>query len=201
MPKIVDHEERRREIANVALDLIANAGTSAVTFRGVAEASGWSAGVIGHYFKNRHDLLFAALTRAAELSGEHQRSIANTFEGRQALEWILEEELPVDNRRLALARIFVFYYAEAGTDPAVRQEIDKYLRRWRRQTEIAVKQAQALGDLDPTLSPATVAADLVAYADGLSIQALFNDDLMSRIRKSSPIREWVDLLRPQSNSR
>lgn len=199
MPKIVDHAERRREIANTSLDLIANSGISAVTFRGVADASGWSVGVIGHYFTNRHDLLFAALTRAAEVSAEHQRSISRNLEGRQALEAILEESLPADSRRLALTRIFLFFYAEAVTDDAVRQEISKFLHRWRRQTEIAVKQAQALGDIDPTLTPANVAADLIAYADGLGIQALYSDELMARVLKSSPVREWVSHLRPKSD--
>lgn len=196
MPKVVDHDARRTEIADAALKLIAESGIGAVTFRSLASASGWSPGVVGHYFTNRRDFLLAALHRAAELSGRRHHAIAETMQGRQALEAILEEELPIDNRRLALTRIFVFFYAEAVNQVEARQVIDDHLSRWRRRTEIVVKEAQSLGDIDPQFSAADIAADLVAYVDGLAIQSLLNDDVMRRIRRSSPLRGWVDLLHP-----
>lgn len=195
MPKVVDHDARRREIADAALNLIAESGIGAVTFRGLSSASGWSAGVFSHYFKDRHGILAAALARAAELSAVRQRAISETLQGRQALEALLEEELPIDKRRLALTRVFVFFYAEAAADERTRELIDTHLRRWRRLTEAVIKEAQAMGDIDPHLSPAEAAADLVAFVDGLSVQALFNADLLHRIQRSSPVRAWVHLLR------
>jgi AcrR family transcriptional regulator len=150
----------------------------------------------GHYFANRRDFLLAALERAAQLSGQRQRAIAETMQGRQALEAILEEELPIDSRRLGLTRIFVFFYAEAVTHIEARRMIDLHLSRWRKATQAVVKEAQSLGELDPRLCAADVAADLVAYVDGLSVQALFNDDVMRRVRRFSPVRGWIDLLAP-----
>ena len=52
MPKIVDHEARRREISAAAAALIAKGGLEAVTFREIAQASGYSKGVVEHYFEN-----------------------------------------------------------------------------------------------------------------------------------------------------
>lgn len=196
MPKVVDHEARRAEIADAVLGLIAAAGISAVTFRGLAAASGWSPGVLGYYFSDRHDILTAAVNRAATLSAGQQRAIADTLKGRQALEALLEETLPIDNRRLALTRVFVFFYAEAAVDNKTQEMIEKYLRRWRKLTELTVEEAQRLGDVDPGRSAKDIAADLVAYVDGTSIHALFNDELLRRIQRSSPVRGWVDLLRP-----
>lgn len=194
MPKVVDHKQRRNEIASALLDIVAEKGTNAVTFRAVAEKTGWSTGVLGHYFENRGDLLLGGLRRAGEIAGRRQREINSSLLGRQALEAILEEELPLDNRRLALTRIFVFFYAEAAADENIRVVVDGYLNRWRQQTETAVRAAQELGDLDPTIDAATAAIDLVALTDGLSIQAIFNPALLDRLRRSSPIREWVNRL-------
>lgn len=199
MPKVVDHQQRRREISEALLDLVAEGGTNAVTFRAVAKRSGWSTGVLGHYFTNRDDLLLGGLRRAGEISAERQRSIGRTMVGRQAVEAILEEELPLDNRRLALTRIFVFFYGEAAVDETVMAEIDGYLTAWRRQTAKAVRAAQELGDIDPALDADEVAADLVAFADGLSIHVIFNPVLMDRLRASSPIRTWVNRLAPPSS--
>lgn len=200
MPKIVDHDQRRTEIAGTVLDIIADGGVNAATFRAVAERSGWSTGVLGHYFRDRRDLLLGALRRAGELAGDKQLEINEHLVGRQALEAVLEEELPLDNRRLALTRIFVFFYAEAATDDVARGHVDGYLRKWRYQTAIAVRAAQQSGDLDPLLDADAIATDLVALTDGLSIQAIFNDELMDRLRTSSPIREWVNRLAPAGAS-
>lgn len=196
MPKVVDHKQRRNEIASALLDIVAEKGTSAVTFRAVAEKTGWSTGVLAHYFKNRDDLLLGGLRRAGEIAGRRQREINTSLLGRQALEAILEEELPLDNRRLALTRIFVFFYAEAAADENIRHVVDGYLSKWREQTETAVRASQELGDLDSSIDAASVATDLVALTDGLSIQAMFNPALLERLRRSSPIREWVNRLAP-----
>ncbi len=67
MPKIVDHDERRLALADAVLALIAREGISAVTTRAVAEESGWSTGVLNHYFGSRHELLLAALRRAGDI--------------------------------------------------------------------------------------------------------------------------------------
>ena len=107
---------------------------------------------------------------------------------------MLEENLPLDSRRLALSRIFVFFYAEAGVDAAVRAEIDGYLEGWRRQTEVSLRAAKECGDIDPTLDPALTAVELVGLSDGLGCHALFNDDVLARLRNSSPIRVWVNRL-------
>jgi len=196
MPRIVDHDERRREIADAMLEIVAELGIGAATIRAVADKSGWSTGVITHYFKSRDDLLMGGLRRAGERSAMRQREIGRTMIGRQAVEAILEENLPLDKRRLALTRIFVFFYAAAAADPVMRVEIDGYLSLWRRQTEKAIGAAQKSGDIDAALDPGETAADLVAMADGLSCHALYNEEIRMRLAGSSPIRLWVSRLAP-----
>lgn len=61
---------------------------------------------------------------------------------------------------------------------------------------VSVSAAQQLGDLDGDIDAATVSLDLVALTDGLSIQAIFNPALLERLRRSSPIRGWVNRLAP-----
>ena len=197
MPRFVDHVQRRREIADALLSIVAQEGIYGVTIRAVAARAEWSTGVINHYFRDRHDLLLGGLRRAAEVAAERQKVIGQTMIGRQALEAVLEENLPLDSRRLALSRIFVFFYAEACVDPAVRLEIDGYLRGWRRQTEVTLRAAQECGDIDPSLDPVLTAIELVGLADGLGVHALFNDDVLERLRSSSSVRTWVNRLARQ----
>ena len=200
MPRIVDHEERRREICDVLLDLIAEVGVPGATIRGVAGRSRWSVGVIGHYFANRQDLLLGGLRRAAEILAEHNTSIVQNLQGLQALEQILEGSIPLDKRRLALARIFFFFYVEAMNDEELRVEVESYLFGWRKSVARAIHQAQANGDLPPELDAIQVCADLVGLADGLSIHALLDSRVMLRLREQSPVRFWIRRLSDRSTT-
>lgn len=191
MPRLVDHSERRKQICDVLLDIVSEAGITAATIREVADRSGWSTGVIGHYFHNRQDLLLGGLRRAAELLAEHNTRVLNTLSGLAAMEQILEGSIPLDKRRLALCRIFFFFYAAGMTDDELRQELESYLLGWRKSVARAIREAQAQGDLPEELEPKRIAADLVGLADGLSIHSLLDPRVMAQLQEHSPVRYWI----------
>lgn len=191
MPRIVNHEERRRQICDVLLDIVAESGITGATIRAVAERSGWSTGVIGHYFHGRQDLLLGGLRRAAEILAEHNKRVIDTLGGLQALEQILEGSVPLDGRRLALSRIFFFFFVEAMTDQELRQEVQTYLLGWRKSVARALRQAQEAGDIPAGINRREIAKDLVGLVDGLSMHALLDEDVMVRLREQSPIRFWM----------
>lgn len=202
MPRIVDHEERRRQICDVLLDVVAEEGIAGATIRQVAERSGWSTGVIGHYFRGREDLLRGGLRRAAELLAEHNIRMLGTLDGLQALEQILEGSVPLDRRRLALSRIFFFFFVEAMRDDNLRAEVETYLVGWRKAVARAIRRAQESGDLPASINPREMAKDLVGLVDGLSLHAMLDGDVMARLREHSPVRFWIRRLmaEPQSAS-
>jgi AcrR family transcriptional regulator len=191
MPRIVNHDDRRRQICDALLDTVADAGLNGATIRAVADRSGWSTGVIGHYFRGRQDLLLGGLRRAAEILAEHNTRVLDTLDGLQALEQILEGSVPLDGRRLALSRIFFFFFVEAMTDPALRQEVETYLVGWRKSVARAIKRAQEAGDIPPDVNRKAIAIDLVGLVDGLSIHALVDDAIMTHLREQSPVRFWL----------
>ncbi|MFV3129739.1 TetR/AcrR family transcriptional regulator [Niveispirillum sp. KHB5.9] len=71
MPAVVDHEARRRAVAEVTADLIAKAGIEAVTVREVAQAAGYSTAIVSHYFASKVELLF--YTYRATVLRAHRR--------------------------------------------------------------------------------------------------------------------------------
>jgi AcrR family transcriptional regulator len=58
MPKVVDHEQRREELAAAVWRIASRDGLDAVTIRAVANEAGWSTGALHHYFADKEDLLF-----------------------------------------------------------------------------------------------------------------------------------------------
>lgn len=194
MPKIVDHEERRRVVCDILLDLVAERGISEVSIRSVADAGGWSTGVITHYFKSRQDLLLGGLRRAAEHLDTHNRKALESLEGLNTIEHLLEGSIPIDGRRLGLCRIFVFFYIQAMHDDALRAEVESYLAAWRAAVAKAIRASMSQGDLPQDLDAKTAAMDLIGLADGLSMHALLDPKVMARVRNQSPVRQWIQAL-------
>src|ERR1700683_1482597 len=73
VPKEVDHDARRRELADAASRVIARNGLSATTLAQVAEEAGWSIGFIRYYFPNKDELIASALWRVGERVDERIR--------------------------------------------------------------------------------------------------------------------------------
>ncbi|WP_052223602.1 TetR/AcrR family transcriptional regulator [Novosphingobium malaysiense] len=53
----VDPDKRRKDIAQVTIDLVAREGLAAATFRRIAAEGGWSTASITNYFVDKQDLL------------------------------------------------------------------------------------------------------------------------------------------------
>lgn len=193
MPKIVDHDERRDELADAVLKIVAEIGINGVTVRAVAAEAGWSPGIITHYFGNRREMLIGGLRRASAIAGSRQQHLLDraSEDPVGSLEQILESVLPVDAPRLALSRVFLFFYAEAAADDAAKDEVAGALMRWRAAVAEVFRLGQEQGVFDSGVAAKDAAAYLVGLVDGLSIHALFDPTLLSRLPGRSPVSEWL----------
>jgi len=61
VPKRVDHEARRRAIAEAIFEVIGSRGLEAVSLRDVAAQAGVSMGAVQHYFASKEQMLLFAL--------------------------------------------------------------------------------------------------------------------------------------------
>ena len=73
MPKVVDIQERRAELAAAAAQLIARAGVGAATLRDVAAEAGWTTGALTHYFADKRELLLFTFTIVAGATSHRPR--------------------------------------------------------------------------------------------------------------------------------
>lgn len=71
----IDHDQRRREIAEITIDLVAREGIGAATIRHIAAEGGFSTTAITHYFADKEELLvwaFEVLSEEGERRFEAQ---------------------------------------------------------------------------------------------------------------------------------
>jgi TetR/AcrR family transcriptional regulator, transcriptional repressor of bet genes len=196
MPKVVDHEERRAELAAAVWRLASREGLEAVTVRRVAEEAGWSTGAVVHYFADKEDLLlFAFSTVADRVRTRLTKAEANTTEPLELARAWLVEGLPVDSEHQAEVRVWFAFLGLALTRPAFARAQRLTYRAWRGRVAELLEEARKRGDIRADADPTAAAAALVAVVDGLAIQATFEPRALTAKRQVELVDRQLDALR------
>lgn len=185
MPKIVDHDARRREIVMATWRVIASGGLAGATIREIAREAGCSSGVLAHYFTDRQDILASAMVMAHR--GVRARADAHIeakgAKGIDALRLIMLESLPLDDQRVLEARIEACFWGEAvGNERMMKlqnAEVDGFCQRVRDR----LVEAERTGDLQRRVDVDDTVDELLALMDGCSIQAVLNPGRMPADRQ------------------
>ena len=170
MPKIVDHDSRRRELAQAAIRVIARHGFEGATMQTLGRESGWSTGVLKHYFVDKDDILSHALRELQRVNAERLSLADGEVTGyaalRSAIGAILDNE--PDH-----SKVWIAFIARAMTDKKTASEMRRGTRAWIRRWADLVRRGQRDGSIQADRDPEQVAAALHALVSGLRIDALF----------------------------
>lgn len=117
MPKIVDHDQRRAELGAAVRRVVARSGVDGATVRAVATEAGWSMGALRYYFGTQSELLdFAVGASLADIPARLRRLLDEMPPGPARAQAFIEEMLPLDETRLAEARVYLAFMARVRTD-------------------------------------------------------------------------------------
>ena len=187
MPKIVDHEARRAELGNIAAGLIASGGLEAATIREIARASGFSKGVVEHYFEDKQELISAALAHT-NLRFEHRvEELTDGLRGLPALRRRIEATLPMTAELRDEWRVRLVFWSMAAIDPALgRQQAGRFRKavRFYEEDIIAAIGAGELADRGDTKDRAR---HMMNMTTGISVAVLHNESFYTRARLAKEI--------------
>jgi AcrR family transcriptional regulator len=170
VPKEVDHDARRRELADAASRVIARNGLSATTLAQVAEEAGWSIGSIRYYFPNKDELIASALWRVGERVDERIRRRTAGGMSVADLRIAAVELLPLDASRREEALVLLAFMAQAAVVPALADAAEDAARRLQEPLAARIAYAVQAGELAPHLDAEHEAARLRLLLDGLRLQ-------------------------------
>jgi AcrR family transcriptional regulator len=180
VPKRVDHEERRRQIADALVRTAAARGLHATGMREVAAEAGVSLRLVQYYFGTKEELLLAAMQQlAAQFSDRALARIQRTKQTqgpaspRDVIAAILTEALPADDERRTFTLVYTAYLALSLTEPALA--ISPLVRNSNVVLDVVAAQlraAQAAGEMPDRLDPDLEAISLLAMSAGLGTSVL-----------------------------
>ncbi|KOY54240.1 MULTISPECIES: TetR/AcrR family transcriptional regulator [unclassified Streptomyces] len=123
MPKRVDHEERRSQIAEALVRVAGRRGLHTVGMRDVAAEAGVSLRLVQYYFQTKENLLLYGLQHLAAGLGarvaQRLRAVGENPGPRAVIEALLMESLPTDEASRTFHVVYTAYAALALTDEAL----------------------------------------------------------------------------------
>jgi TetR/AcrR family transcriptional regulator, transcriptional repressor of bet genes len=119
MPKIVDHDQRRDEIALVACRVVADYGFDQATVVRIAREAGYTTGMVAHYFDTKQDIIIAALRLILRRIDERLTPAAG--HARPDLLQLLTEALPVDEQRYTECAFWIAFWGQVSADKRLKR--------------------------------------------------------------------------------
>jgi AcrR family transcriptional regulator len=183
MPRAVDHEERREEIADAVWRVIEREGLEGASLRDIAREAGHTTGVISHYFRDKRELLAFAFQLVVERSAAR---IARAIREDGVYE-ALAELLPLDEERRREATVWLVLMAASLSDPGLAEELRERYEEARRAMMPIFREV--LGE-----APEDVGDELLAAVDGLTVHALTNPERYPPSRQLALLRRELTRL-------
>lgn len=175
MPRLIDHDGRRREIAEAVWRIVVRDGVSAVSMRDVAAEAGLAVGSVRHVFATKAELLEYSMALVHERARERVQAHFAINEPRKLAEAVLAEMMPLDDQRRMEMAVNMAVVAESPSHSSLRRVA---LDAQQAVAEACAAVLQVLTGHGLVRTDADLAYEterLHALVDGLALHALTMD--------------------------
>jgi AcrR family transcriptional regulator len=192
VPKVIDAEERRRELAEAVWRVIRRDGLDHASVRNVAREAGLSMGSLRHYFASQGELLAYALRMVISRIERRIAALDPRLDPRTRAERVVAELLPLDAERRAENEVWLAFTARALVDPELRTLRDEGYEILRAGCRGLVRDLA--GDQWPAKKLELEADRLHALIDGLAVHAAARPDRTTPQRMVAVVAHHLDTL-------
>jgi AcrR family transcriptional regulator len=192
MPKIVDHDERRDQIALVACRVVAENGFDQATIVRIAREAGYTTGMVAHYFDTKQDIIIAALRLI--LRRIEERLTKPCGDVQADLLTVLCEALPLDEQRYIECAFWTAFWGQVSADKRLKRINAWVHREYMRLFERCLCEGWPLW---PQLSVATreqVLRSVVTFINGVTASAVASQSDWPAAKQVEQLRLQLQLL-------
>ena len=192
MPKIVDHDQRRDQIALVACRVVAQNGFDQATIVRIAREAGYTTGMVAHYFDTKQDIIIAALRLI--LRRIEERLTKPTGDAQADLLTVLSEALPIDEQRYIECAFWTAFWGQVSADKRLKRINAWVHREYMRLFERCLSEGWILW---PQLTAATreqVLRSVVTFINGVTASAVASQADWPAAKQVEQLRLQIQLL-------
>lgn len=193
MPKQVDADARRAELAAATRRAILRQGLEGVTLREVAREAGWSIGVLTHYFETKDELLRYSLADPAWVMYRLPNTIPDDLPG---IVKLLEGLLPTTADMREMWQVWMTFWVSWPGDSVWDGERRTRQRRFRRYCRDIIHHALERGQLCPGRDVDADGDALAMLVHGLGVLATLDPAGWSAKRQRAEVEAFFAVRLP-----
>jgi AcrR family transcriptional regulator len=193
MPKIVDHAQRRDEIAHVACQVVANYGFEQATVARIARAAGYTTGMVAHYYESKQAIILAALRLI--LFRIEERLTRERDDGEADLLEVLSEALAIDAQRFTECAFWMAFWGQVSADKKLKRLNVWVHREYMRLYARCITQHWQEWSAWPRPLRDHVLRSVVTFINGLTASAVTSPSDWPAAVQVEQLRLQLDLLR------
>lgn len=179
MPKIVDHDERRRIIVEALWRVVARDGAHEVSVRHVAAEAGMPKSSIGHYVGTMPQLLGLAVDQLVQENTDFIVSLDLLDLDADKVAEVLCTLVPVSERRRHMSGVWMLLAAQAGADPEFAEVLHRLNASVSDGLADLLRGMRQRGLFDSSRDIDVEVRRLHALIDGLALQCMTDPGLRS----------------------
>jgi len=183
MPKVVDPEKRRAEVAEAAWRVVDRVGIRAATLRDIAEEMGITKGSLAHYFQSKQQLVAFAFEHGVSRVFARMESMTRVASpGIDRLRIALELMTPAHFDLDAASAAALTFWAYATDDKLLADVHLRNYATWRTRVRGFLEEAKTRGQLRAATDVALETTALIALVDGTLVGSVLEPDQYTKPR-------------------
>lgn len=178
MPKKVDHQKRKIQIAETTWKVIVEEGIEQATVRKIAQASGLSVGAIRHYFASQSELLHFSMELVSErfIQRAKERKFSKEHDPLEFVTKGVCEVLPIDEERKIEMEVWLAFSAKVLVDKTLQELSNKVYQDMHQGLKNVVQALQLFEIAKEGIDLEMEVNRLHAIVDGMAMHHLLNPE-------------------------
>lgn len=195
MPKLVDHDARRMEIAQATWAAVQNVGIERLRLRDIAGEVGFTTGVFAHYFPDKDSVVRFAFNLAYQHASDQIRHSNETVSSAlERLRNALVALVPDKNQPESVAFVSMCFGIRNSKDPLLTSAYKKKRNEYQRLLKSYIRDAANDGEILNDKSPDDILDLVLAVLDGVCVAALLNPQGYSKVRCTRIVETMIERL-------
>jgi len=195
MPKIVDHEDQRRQLSATVVQVVAEQGLENTTLRSVAARHGCTKGMVQHYFSDKEELLLGALAYVEDCCETRMSEPSDHGAGLDLLQARLSAQLPLKPKIVEEWQVRLAFKTRAAFSDDMRLALTERQAEDQKVGVRCLRAAQKSGELKPEVNLRNSYRSLTALVFGLGVSAVMDPRQLPPAAQRKILKTAIDDLR------